>query len=133
MARKSLKKVEKIKEDGSMKLFPCLFRLNNSSGNSTKRSKPKIIYLLLFSLISSCFVFAPHLFYFPYPSALFLIGTILQSCTTSISLPSFFCCCCCPKLLSLHIFLQILPSKRLKTGFPKTIQNLPNRRKMVST
>lgn len=96
MARKSLKKVEKIKEGESMKLFPCVFGLNNSSGNSTKRSKPKIIYLLLFSLISSCFVFAPHLFYFPYPSALFLIGTILQSCTTSISLPSFCCCCCCP-------------------------------------
>ncbi|CAH2054227.1 unnamed protein product [Thlaspi arvense] len=73
MARQNQKKIEQIKGDESMKLFPCVFGLNNSSGNSTKRSKPKIIYLLLFSLISSCFVFAPHLFYFPYPSALCLI------------------------------------------------------------
>ncbi|KAH0855211.1 hypothetical protein HID58_020401 [Brassica napus] len=54
-----------------MKMFPYAFGLNNSSGNSAKRPKPKLVYLLLFTLVSSCFVFAPHLFYFPYPSALF--------------------------------------------------------------
>uniref|UniRef100_A0A1J3FCR1 Protein O-linked-mannose beta-1,4-N-acetylglucosaminyltransferase 2 n=1 Tax=Noccaea caerulescens TaxID=107243 RepID=A0A1J3FCR1_NOCCA len=85
MVRKNLKKVEKFKEDGSMKLFPCVFGLNNSSGNSTKRSKPKLIYLLLFSLVSSCFVFAPHLFYFPYPSALFLIDSSIKEIEDRVS------------------------------------------------
>lgn len=77
MMRQNLKKVEHIKQDESMKMFPYVLGLNNSSGNSAKRPKPKLVYLLLFTLVSSCFVFAPHLFYFPYPSALFLIGMIL--------------------------------------------------------
>ncbi|KAF8052764.1 hypothetical protein N665_1508s0002 [Sinapis alba] len=85
MMRQNLKKVEHIKQDESMKMFPYVFGLNNSSGSSAKRSKPKLIYLLLFTLISSCFVFAPHLFYFPYPSALFLIDSSIKEIEDQVS------------------------------------------------
>ncbi|ESQ49037.1 hypothetical protein EUTSA_v10020581mg [Eutrema salsugineum] len=85
MVRQSRKKIEQIKEDEPMKVCPYVFRLNKSSGNSKKRSKPKIIYLLLFSLISSCFVFAPHLFYFPYPSALCLIDSSIKEIEDQVS------------------------------------------------
>jgi len=76
--RQNLKKVAQIKVDESKKLFPYVFRVKTSCGNCAKRSKPKLIYLLIFSLISSCFVFAPQLLCFPYPSALFLIGMVLD-------------------------------------------------------
>ncbi|KAH0855212.1 LOW QUALITY PROTEIN: hypothetical protein HID58_020402 [Brassica napus] len=72
--------------DESMKMFPYAFGLNNSSGNSAKRPKPKLVYLLLFTLVSSCFVFAPHLFYFPYPSALFLIDSSIKEIKTRKSI-----------------------------------------------
>ncbi|KAL1192476.1 Xylan glycosyltransferase MUCI21 [Cardamine amara subsp. amara] len=85
MVRQTLKKVEQIKIDESMKLFPYVFRLNNSFRNSAKRSKPKLIYLLLFTLISSCFVFAPHLLCFPYPSALFLIDSSIKEIGNRVS------------------------------------------------
>ncbi|CAN6887763.1 hypothetical protein Bca4012_074648 [Brassica carinata] len=85
MMRQNLKKVEQIKQDESMKMFPYAFGLNNSSGNSAKRSKPKLVYLLLFTLVSSCFVFAPHLFYFPYPSALFLIDSSIKEIEYQVS------------------------------------------------
>ncbi|KAG2241845.1 hypothetical protein Bca52824_096312 [Brassica carinata] len=85
MMRQNLKKVEQFKQDESMKMFPYAFGLNNSSGNSAKRSKPKLIYLLLFTLISSCFVFAPYLFYFPYPSALFLIDSSIKEIEDQVS------------------------------------------------
>ncbi|KAL0744016.1 hypothetical protein Bca4012_085529 [Brassica carinata] len=85
MMRQNLKKVEQFKQDESMKMFPYAFGLNNSSGNSAKRSKPKLIYLLLFTLISSCFVFAPYLFYFPYPSALFLIDSSIKEIEYQVS------------------------------------------------
>ncbi|CDY08612.1 hypothetical protein HID58_019816 [Brassica napus] len=83
--RQNLKKVEHIKQDESMKMFPYAFGLNNSSGNSAKRPKPKLVYLLLFTLVSSCFVFAPHLFYFPYPSALFLIDSSIKEIEDRVS------------------------------------------------
>ncbi|VVA97096.1 unnamed protein product [Arabis nemorensis] len=78
MVRQNLKKVEQIKVDESTKLFPYVFGLNNSSGNSAKRSRPTLIYLLLVSLISSCFVFAPHFLCFPYPPALFLVDSSIK-------------------------------------------------------
>ncbi|CAN8259861.1 unnamed protein product [Cochlearia groenlandica] len=81
MVGQKLKRVEQIKQDKSMKLFPYVFGMNNSS----KRWKPKLIYLLLFTLISSCCVFAPHLFSFPYPSALFLIDSSIKEIENRVS------------------------------------------------
>ncbi|KAG7581073.1 Glycosyltransferase 61 [Arabidopsis suecica] len=83
--RQNLKKVAPIKVDESPKLFPYVFRFKNSCGNCAKRSKPKLIYLLLFSLISSCFVFAPDLLCFPYPSALFLIDSSIKEIENRVS------------------------------------------------
>ncbi|CAN8270065.1 unnamed protein product [Cochlearia groenlandica] len=85
MVLQSQKKVKHNKGDESMKLFPCVFGLNKSYGNNIKRSKPKLIYLLLFSLISSCLVFAPHLLYFPYPSPLFLIDSSIKQIENRVS------------------------------------------------
>ncbi|AAF02811.1 unknown protein [Arabidopsis thaliana] len=83
--RQNLKKVAQIKVDESKKLFPYVFRVKTSCGNCAKRSKPKLIYLLIFSLISSCFVFAPQLLCFPYPSALFLIDSSIKEIENRVS------------------------------------------------
>ncbi|EOA29558.1 hypothetical protein CARUB_v10015940mg [Capsella rubella] len=83
--RQNLKKVAQIKVDESKKLFPYVLGWKSSCGNCAKRSKPKLIYLLIFSLISSCFVFAPQLLYFPYPSALFLIDSSIKEIDNRVS------------------------------------------------
>ncbi|CAL9220258.1 unnamed protein product [Arabidopsis halleri] len=83
--RQNLKKVAPIKVDESKNLFSYVFRCKNSCGNFPKRSKSRLIYLLLFSLISSCFVFAPQLLCFPYPSALFLIDSSIKEIENRVS------------------------------------------------
>ncbi|XP_010554910.1 PREDICTED: uncharacterized protein LOC104824501 [Tarenaya hassleriana] len=80
----NLKKGEQMKEQefGRLLSYAEVF---------TKRSKPKLISLLLFSLLSGCFIFAPHLLCFSPPSALSPLGSVKASDVhshTLLSMPS---------------------------------------------